>query len=295
MRNFALYLPDGGTADIWGVAVTACGMTRAIPGTPYPPNPREHPGDHLFWLPKGGRILNCYQLLYISSGEGRFESAATGSAALKSGSAFLLFPDVWHRYSPRPEVGWTEHFVELRGGLLDRLREKGVLRPQNAVFHPGASPEWIEAFDALHRLASEAGAGGREQMATLGMHLLARMVFSRGTPALSTEASAVRQAELRMREHLGECFDMMALARESGVPYDRFRRCFKALTGLPPKQYYRKLQMRRAEELLLHSKHSMAEIAEQLGFNSAFHLSAAFKNHSGHAPSHWRELRTTSE
>ena len=270
-------------------------MIRAIPGEAYPPHPRQHPGDHLFRLPKGGRILDCYQLIYISAGRGRFESTATGSVELESGSAILIFPEVWHRYAPLPETGWTEHFLELRGPLLDRLRKEGVLRPQAAVFRPGVSPEWVEAFESLERMASENGVGGREQMATLGMHLLARMVFSRSSPFLTPEERAVRQAELQMRENLGRCREMSDLAREFGVGYDRFRRCFKALTGLPPKQYYRKLQMRRAEELLLHTRCNLSEIAEELGFNTAYHFSAAFKEHSGRSPDHWRRWRTVLE
>ncbi|MCX6966897.1 MAG: AraC family transcriptional regulator [Verrucomicrobia bacterium] len=291
MNDLAFYFPDGGASEIWGAAVTACGRTGAVPGGPYPPNPRQHPGDHLFWLPQGGRILDCYQLLYISSGKGWFESTATGKVEMKAGSAFLLFPEVWHRYSPDPESGWTEYFIELRGPNLERLRQAGVLRPQNAVFHPGLDTELVEAFHALHRLARQAGAGGREQMGTLGMYLLARLIFSSSARELSPEEKAVRQTESRMREKLGESFDMTELAREFGVGYDRFRRFFKALTGLPPKHYYRKLQMRRAEELLLHTERNLAEIAEELGFNTAFHLSAAFKEHAGIAPSHWRERR----
>ena len=94
-----------------------------------------------------------------------------------------------------------------------------------------------------------------------------------------------------MREDLGECPDMAELARAFGIGYDRFRRRFKALTGLAPKQYYRKLQMRRAEELLQHTTRTVADIAEELGFHSPFHLSAAFKEHAGLAPFHWRRGR----
>ena len=295
MKDAALYCPNGGTSELWGVAVTACGLTRAVPGQPYPPNPWQHPGDHLFGLPQGGRILNCYQLLYVSSGKGRFESTATGAVEIKAGSAFLIFPEIWHRYAPDPNSGWTEHFIELRGPSLDRLRESGALRPQNAVFHPGVDPELIEGFETLYRLAGEGGIGGRQQAATLGLHLLTRVLFSHGVREPSAEERAVRQAESRMRENLGEHFDMAALAEECGVGYDAFRRCFKSLTGLPPKNYYRKLQMRRAEDLLRHTGRSVTEIADELGFSSPFHLSAAFKEHSGLSPAHWRERAASDQ
>ncbi|MEI6562144.1 MAG: AraC family transcriptional regulator [Verrucomicrobiota bacterium] len=291
MQDVALYFPDGGTSDIWGSVVTACGRTQVMPGESYPPDPRQHPRDHLFWLPRGGRMLDCYQLLYISAGGGVFESLETGSIQIESGSAFLLFPKVWHRYAPDFASGWTESFLELRGPTLERLRDAGVLRPRNAVFNPGVTPDLVEAFDALCRLASEEGAGGREQMAALGMHILARIVFSRRASKLSAEEQAVRLAEAHLRENPGGRFNIRMLARKFGVAYDPFRRCFKTLTGLPPKQYHRLLQMRRAQEMLLHSRRSVAQIADDLGFHSAFHFSAAFKEHTGLAPSHWRERK----
>ena len=291
MKEVALYFPEGGIAAIWGVAVTACGHTRTGPGQPYPPNPGQHPGDHLFWLPRGGRILDCHQLLYLSAGRGVFESAATGAVEMTAGSAFLVMPGVWHRYAPDPETGWAESFLELRGPALDRLRDAGILRPEAALFHPGLGPEWVEAFAEMFRLGREGGVGAREEMSTLGMHLLAKMLFARSDRELSEEERAVRRAEARMRESLGEALSMTSLADEAGVGYDVFRRCFKAVTGLPPKQYYRQLQMRRAEELLLNTRRTVAEIAAELGFHTAFHLSAAFKEYAGIAPSHWRQAR----
>lgn len=291
MPDFAIYFPDGGTSAVWGAAVTACGHVRTVPGQGYPPKPGAHPGDHLFWLPRGGRILEGYQLLYVSAGRGVFETAAMGAAQVAAGTAFLLLPGVWHRYAPDPATGWTEWFVELRGPALDRLRDEGILRPESPVFTPGIGPEWIEPFETLHRLASEGGLGAREEMSTLGMHLLARMVFSRTGRQSSAEERAVRQAEARMRETLGEPLKITALARETGVKFDRFRRCFKALTGLPPKQYFLQLRLRRAEELLGRSSRSVTDIAAELGFNTAFHFSAVFKAHTGMAPAHWRAAR----
>ena len=291
MKEFALYIPDGGTAAAWGVAVTACGFVRTPPESPYPAYPGRHPSDHLFLLPQGGRILDCYQMVYISAGTGRFDSAKTGTVEIQAGTAFLLFPDVWHRYAPKRASGWTEHFVELRGPALDHLRREGILRPENAVFPLGGAPQVAETFGALHRLAQEGGMGSRERMATLALHLLATLLHARPSPALSGEERAVRQTEAWMHEALGERLQMADLARESGMAYDRFRRRFKALTGLAPKQYYRQLQLRRAEDLLLHTEQSLAEIADALGFDSAFHFSAVFKNQIGQAPSLWRQSR----
>lgn len=294
MNDFAIYLPDGGTAALWGLAVTACGRVHTTPGGAYPPQPARHPGDHLFGLSKGRRVLDSYQLLFISAGRGSFESAATGRLDVGPGSAFLLFPNLWHRYSPDPETGWTEHFLEMSGPTLDRLKKQGVLRPQAPLCGTGSDLQLLEGFDELGRLALEGGAGSRAQMAALGMYLLAQVIHSNREPGQTQEERAVRQAEARLREELGAGLRMRDLALEFGISYDRFRRCFKALTGLAPKQYLRKLQMRRAQESLLYTERSLGEIADELGFDSAFHFSAAFKDHAGQAPSHWRKAKRES-
>jgi AraC-like DNA-binding protein len=264
---------------------------HVAPGGPYPPEPAEHPGDHLFQLPNGGRILDAYQMVYLSAGTGTFESKHSGARRVEAGAAFLLFPSVWHRYAPEPDTGWTEYFVELRGPMLDRLLDHGIIRPDRPFFDLSGSPGFLEQFQKLHHYALDGGAGNREVMATLGIHLVAQALQSERNPEPSPENRAVRQAELRIRQDLAVCPNLEAMAEELGIGYDRFRRRFKALTGLAPKQYHRKLQMRRAEEMLLNTPRSLAEIAEELGFSSPFHLSAAFKEHSGQSPLHWKERR----
>ncbi len=53
-----------------------------------------------------GRILQCYQIIFISEGSGVFESEHTHEPqAVKSGSVLILFPGVWHRYAPDRRYG----------------------------------------------------------------------------------------------------------------------------------------------------------------------------------------------
>ncbi len=292
MQDFALYLPsDGAAADSWGCHVAACGCVTVPAGTPYPPNPGMHPGDHLFLLPKGGRVIGAYQMLYLEAGEGSFESLATGTVALTAGMVFLVFPGVWHRYAPDVSTGWRERFIEMEGPALDRLRAAGELRPSHAAMDLRRAPFFAERFQELHLLAQEGGPGSCERMAALAMHLLATALYTRPEVEPSQMEALVRRAERLMRENLGGRLDMEELARGLGLAYDPFRRHFKTLTGLAPKQYYRKLQMRRVEEWLAHSARPLEEIAAELGFHSAFHLSAAFKKHVGVSPKAWREAR----
>ena len=42
-----------------------------------------------------------------------------GSYPIREGSVILLKPDVWHRYRPLRNTGWTEHYVGFMGEIAE--------------------------------------------------------------------------------------------------------------------------------------------------------------------------------
>jgi transcriptional regulator GlxA family with amidase domain len=57
---------------------------------------------------------------------------------------------------------------------------------------------------------------------------------------------------------------------------------------MAPRQYLMRLRLERAQRLIGTTPFTLEAIAEQLGFSSAFHLSAAFKKRFGVPPAVWR-------
>lgn len=66
-RDKLCYLTIGDKDEKWGVVVTTIGYQFIPPGTKYPLS--AHPDKYSF-MPRGGRILNEYQLVYITKGSG---------------------------------------------------------------------------------------------------------------------------------------------------------------------------------------------------------------------------------
>ena len=147
------YLPENPLCASWGCTATALGRTRIQPGSAYPP--QRHPDAHHFtW--ESGRILESFQVVYISSGQGTFESARTpGPQPVKGGSLLVLFPGVWHRYAPDPAVGWVEQWLEYRSPAFDAAVANDSLRPEQPI--RTASADLVRLFDQSHSWA-EGGA-----------------------------------------------------------------------------------------------------------------------------------------
>ena len=289
MINYFIYLPNRPEQSPWECTATAIGHERVLPGSQYPP--RRHPVDHHFtW--EDGRVLHAYQILYITEGKGYFESGISHKRQqIDGGCIVILFPGIWHRYSPDPQTGWVENWIEYRGKSFDRARATGLLRPDRSVLRVGLLPDLLQCFERCHALARRHSAGNQAMLSTMGLHILSIL---QGAPGLHRNVrrhidERIEQAQLLIARRYHETIIVEQLARELHIGYSSFRQSFKAQTGLSPKQYQLQIRLQKAQEFLANTSKSVGEIAEILGFNTAYHLSNQFKKHVGLAPQIWRQ------
>jgi DNA-binding IclR family transcriptional regulator/AraC-like DNA-binding protein len=87
-----------------------------------------------------------------------------------------------------------------------------------------------------------------------------------------------------MDEHFRESIDIQNLAACNKVKYAWFRSHFKAIVGIPPKQYILQLKMNEAQKLLRNTQLPVGEIAGSLGYESQNYFSAAFRRRFGYYP-----------
>lgn len=282
--RYFISTPEGAT---WGLDVTAAGWSGIAPGSAYPA--ARHPADHHFeW--EHGRVLAALQILFVGRGRGVFESRTVGPCEVGAGDAFCLVPGEWHRYRPDPERGWEESWVELQGPLVDRLIAAGVIAVGEPVRRGVVAAGLDEALEALHVCARQGAPGFDPARAAAGFGVLAAWAQAgRMHPPRTRLARAVVEAERHLAEHHHEPVNVEALARRLGVAYSHFRRAFREHTGFAPWQYVLHLRLTRARRLLAAGDATLDDLAAQLGFSSAFHLSAAFKRRFGVSPVRWRE------
>jgi len=96
MENNFKYLTHNPEDKRWGLYLMVAGSAKIEPHTSYPP--KGHPtGNNFQWT--NGRILQEYQINYITEGEGVMETRKA-RYNIKAGSIILLHPNLWHRYKP---------------------------------------------------------------------------------------------------------------------------------------------------------------------------------------------------
>lgn len=235
-RDFFRYLPISEREEQWGLYVTAGGFNAIAPGDPYP-RP-GHPRGYAFSM-RQGRSLTEYQILYITRGEGVFESKPSGLKKFAAGSAILLFPGVWHRYHPNLDVGWDEYWVGYSGPYVERLVRHGFISPQTPVLKTGLDYILLRAFlTLLDRLRSEP-VGFQQLLASNAMEILAATLgASRGQGTGSRMHELVCQAKSLLETQVEAIPSMKKLAASLNLSTTHFYRIFHEHTGLSPYQYH---------------------------------------------------------
>lgn len=74
-----------------------------------------------------------------------------------------------------------------------------------------------------------------------------------------------------------------------GVSVRRIHQIFRENTDCPPKQYIMRQKTEKAKQLLCETAAAVTDIADLLGFNSAYHFSAVFKQQTGDSPRTYRK------
>ena len=95
----------------------------------------------------------------------------------------------------------------------------------------------------------------------------------------------IEQTMEEMKQRIGQNWTLPEMACWAGLSERQFRQVFKEITGSPPKQFYDRLRLEQARDLVQNKLCNVSEAAEQLGFSSPFHLSKAFKKRFGIPPS----------
>lgn len=288
MEQFFKYLTPGEEDKDWGIYVNAAGKLLIPPGlTSYPDH--NHPSGYYFTWEKG-RILNEFQINYITKGTGIYETM-TSKVPIKPGSLLVTRPGVWHRYRPDRGSGWMENYVGFDGSIPRKILGHDKSYSQRPVQWIGNREEFIDTYHQIFEIVREEKPGFQQVASGMIMKLMGYMVSIEKQRNFSGKkvAMVIRDACFEMREEVGKEIDFKQYAEENHIGYSYFRKMFKQYTGIAPVQYHLDLKVRRAREMLIATHMSIKEIAFELGFHSVHYFSRFFKKKTGVSPSEIRK------
>jgi len=236
------------------------------------------------------RLYDAYALVLVLAGQGSYRDVNGRTASVRTGDAILVFPGLAHWYGPPRGTTWSELFVIFEGPVFDLWQRSGVVSPASPLLEL-AEPERV-----AERIVDLLGGGRPATEADAVMEMAAFLEFlTRVVAAGSGQAGpvdAMQRAQAILQSELGRRLGMPEVARRVGVPYETFRRRFRATTGSTPKRFRDAARIAAAKDLLQTSSMSNGDLAAALGYADGFHFSRRFRQAVGVAPRTYRLLST---
>ena len=277
----------------WGVDILTIGHNIHQPQEEYPdPN---HPNQYYFdW--NRGRTLDEFQLVYIANGQGVFESELISPTLVEGGTAFLLYPGIWHRFKPSYDTGWEEFWVGFRGHYAEYLMRQACFDAEQPLMRIGLRAELLNVFTRLTDTLKYEGIA-YQQIATCQVIQLLGLVYTSALMDDTTRTKReqiVHQVRYQVQGNWNKDIDFEKLAQEKNVSYVWLRKAFKEVMGVAPGQYHLNLKIEKATQMLQETSLSVSEIAYQTGFESLFYFSRVFKKKTDHSPTEFRSAQNNS-
>jgi AraC-like DNA-binding protein len=288
-ESFICYLnSDTEDEHRFGMGCTDAGYTRVKSKRLYPLNINAHPV--LYRSVVDGRVLSEFQIGYVSSGEGVFETE-TAKYKVVPGSMTLVLPGVRHRACLTSESGWQEYWVGFRGNYFSRLFDEGVFSKDFVFFDVGISSRIVSTYKRIfdevitHRPSYQLRIGS--EILSLIATLLDHKQMQEGPDHYQ---KIVEKAKGLMALNLYGSIDLPNISSELGVCTSHFNKIFKTYTSMTPYQYYINIKIDEAKNLLERDGMTVKETAYRLGFEDQYYFSRLFKSKTGVTPKDWGKL-----
>lgn len=234
--------------------------------------------------------LPSYLLVYVKSGDGILEYEGK-NYSLMPGDCFWIDCHSYQKYYTDPKTGkWHTLWVHFYGQHCHEYYRLFRESNESPVFKAPASEDMEGALLSLISQYRQKYVDSTPDVksAEVLVHLMTLAIRSGEQPKQGPVPEPIRIAREYIMEHFNQKISLDELCDKLHLSKHYFIRQFKKYVGTTPHRFVIDRRMHKAKILLRRTELSIAEIAEQTGFDHAAHLINSFKQIEGITPSRYR-------
>jgi AraC-like DNA-binding protein len=230
-------------------------------------------------------------LIYVIEGRGWYSVGGVERAVEKD--TLLLVPaNLPHAYGADNNAPWTIHWLTFGGEMSGEYRscfpENAYQTPVARNIRPRVIDLFLELFEILRHGHSVRNLVCASKVAE---HVLGLLLFN--NEALVTGPGVLRYRDItrsiqHMRKSLRKSPSVEELASQANMSAVQFWRLFKEQTGFAPMDYFIRMKIQLACQLLSSTDRPLKEIADFLGYKDYYYFSRVFKKVMGIPPSEYQ-------
>jgi AraC-like DNA-binding protein len=231
-------------------------------------------------------------LIACLAGKGWIRLEGGAPQAMSPGMLAWLPANRPHAYGAAKNDPWAIEWVHFEGDEVDSWRELlGIPLEGGTLTHSPASTGKLRIgaiwahLDQGYSPANLAAAGG-----VLRSALAAASQQNPPQGGRQTAAERVAGSIAWMKGRLAEPLRLAELAHHSGLSIPHYTVLFRRQTGFSPMDWFNRLRVQWACELLDTTQFSVSDIARQVGFSDPFYFTRCFRRVVGQPPRKYRRV-----
>jgi AraC family transcriptional regulator, arabinose operon regulatory protein len=196
------------------------------------------------------------------------------------GELLVIPPGTPHRYGADEKRPWTIYWVHIKGDNNSLLLSEIGITAAKPVLCLGQEPELLALFEELLDVVEHGYSTSRLLYASqILTHLIGLIIWVShhsliGNPDATQK---VKQSIAFMKKHLDRPANVSSFATMANLSESHYRSLFKQQTGYAPMDYFIRLRIHKACQLLDTTDLAIKEIAQLMGYQDALYFSRAFK------------------
>jgi AraC-like DNA-binding protein len=237
------------------------------------------------------RPLGCstYILIYCSSGEGTL-SVDSSSYRIKERTLAMVPAHTPHVYQADHTNPWSIYWFHLQGEQVDEFAQSLQLNVSPINLGASEASKLMDLFQQIFDLLSTNLYSLQHwiHVSQSARYLFSYLSIMRGHSQDDKSQAHIERVIAFMRAHLEDNLSLDELAASTSLSKQHLHHLFKQSVGYAPVEYYLRLKMQRAVQLLDLTDRSIKDICLSLGFQDPYYFSRLFKKIMGLSPSAYR-------
>jgi len=230
--------------------------------------------------------------IYCTEGQGWIE---TGGRTLPVAERQLVVipAGVPHRYGAAEGSPWSIYWFHLRGEFVLSFIQLYGLEAGPLHLPIGVYSELSECIERCYGLLIDKPFSLPVQAyvsQSIGQMLGGIGLMAGGSSGDKKRRLDLEQATRYMNEHLGDTVKLPELAAHIGLSKAHLIYLFNQETGFSPIEYFLRMKMQKASQLLSLTGLSVKEVAAEVGIPDPYYFSRLFKKRMGVSPSEYRNV-----
>lgn len=239
-----------------------------------------------------------YLIIFCHGGRGRFR-IGRHQGYLVPGQILVLPKGISHTYQSDSDHPWSIYWAHFNGERVEDFMDYiGMPTNIKSAFQRNFKPvitlsNWRPLLADVTQLLNLQHERLSLDRGILASALLKKLLSE--IPLLANKEASVKNEfsldalDRFMRDNSHKTLQLEELAEFSGLSKFHFSKRFRQVTGLSPLQYFTRMKVNQAAQMLQEGEHTVRQISQTLGFDDPYYFSRLFKKHTGSAPQHYRK------